>query len=115
MTLKNQVEYCLDQYPETRNNDIDLMIKVWTNFTPINEDTGQQVKIHLSEKGNYYIALKDLHWLQREDHIKRIRAKIQNEEKRFLPTNQKVADFRKRYGRGEKLWRNELGYNQSNN
>ena len=111
MTLKKQIEYILENYPETRNDDIDLTIKVWQHFPPLNEDTGRNVKIIYSDKTNkYYIALDDLHWLQREDHIKRIRAKIQNNEKRFLPTNPKVAEFRKKYGRGEKLWRNQLGY-----
>ena len=113
MTIRKQILYCLEQYPNTRNDDIDLTIKVWQNFPPLNEATGKNVKIHYSEISNkYYIALEDLHWLQREDHIKRIRADIQNKDKLWLPTNPRVAEFRKKDGRGESLWKKRLGYKE---
>jgi len=110
MTLRKQVLYILENYPDTRNDDIDLTIKVWQHFPPYNENTGQDIKIHRSEKTKYYIALEDLHWLQREDHIKRIRADIQNKDGLWLPTDPRVAEFRKKDGRGESLWKNRLGY-----
>ena len=72
MTLKGQILYCLEQYEETRNDDISLTIKVWLNFPALNEDKGENVKIIWSDKTEkYYVALEDLHWLQREDIIKR--------------------------------------------
>jgi hypothetical protein len=111
MTIKNQIKYCLERYPETRNDDIALTIKVWENFPPFNEDKGEQVKIIFSQKtGKNYIALDDLHWLQREDGIKRIRADIQNKDGLWLPTDPRVAEFRKKDGRGESLWKERLGY-----
>ncbi len=114
MTLKDQVLYCLERYPDTRNSDILLTRKVWENFPSLNEDTNKSVEIVYSKSGKPYIALDDLRWLQREDHIKRIRANIQNKEKMFLPTDPRVAEFRKKNGRGESLWREELGYNFKN-
>ena len=111
ISLKKQILYCLEQYPETRNNDISLTIKVWLNFPAYNEDKGRNVKMIYSEKTKkYYVELSDLHWLQREDVIKRERAIIQNVEKRFLPTDPKIAEFRKRNGRGETKWLKEHGY-----
>jgi len=108
MTLKKQILYCLEQYPETRNSDIELMIRVWKHFTPTNEDTGRDIEIiHSKSRGQEYIALNDLRWLQREDHIKRIRAKIQNEKKLFLPTDPATIKARKQE---EIVWRDRLGY-----
>lgn len=41
--------------------------------------------------GVYFVSLGKLFDLPREDNIKRIRAKIQNEEKLFLPTDPAIA------------------------
>ena len=111
MTLKKQILYCLEQYPETTNDDIALTIKIWQHFPPYNEDTNKDVKIIHSEKtGKDYIALEDLHYLQREDNIKRERAIIQNDEGLFLPTNPRVREFRKPKGRGDQDWKKKHGY-----
>ena len=113
MKISKQILYCLETYQGTRNDDILLTQMVWLNFPARNEDTNKDVKIHKSEKtGKYFVALEDLHWLQREDHIKRIRADIQNRQKLWLPTDTIVAEFRKKDGRGESLWKGTLGYKQ---
>ena len=60
---------------------------------------------------NDSVMLKELFELPREDNIKRIRAKIQNDEKRLLPTKWEVA--RKR-GILEDEWRVAMGYPSKN-
>ena len=99
MTLKKQILYILEQYPETRNSDIALTIKIWQHFTK---------KLVYSERNKaYYVKVNDLYEMQREDHIRRVRAKIQNEEGLFLPTDPKVIKIRKQQA---KIWRKNLGY-----
>jgi len=76
--LKDQVEYCLREIPETRNSDITLTLAVWKEFHGV---TG-------------YINVGKLYDLPREDNVKRVRAKFQNELKMFLPTVWEVAKKR---------------------
>ena len=93
-TLKDQVEFVLKNAPETRNDDVHLTIGVWVAY----------YKFFL--EGDR-LPLMNLKKLPREDHVKRIRATIQNKEKRLLPTDPAVA---KRRGWAEADWRRELGY-----
>ena len=91
-TLKMKVETVLENYPETRNDDIALTIQVWRVFH--------------KEKLNFeYVKLSDLVQLPREDNIKRVRAQIQNKEKRFLPTDWEVAKKRQI---NEENWREAM-------
>jgi folate-dependent phosphoribosylglycinamide formyltransferase PurN len=53
------------------------------------------------------IALKNLKHVPSQDDVKRLRAKIQNEEHKYLPTSLEVA---KRRGFAEEKWREYLGY-----
>jgi len=55
------------------------------------------------------VRLEYIKELPREDHVKRIRAKIQNEEGRLLPTRWEVAKQRKIE---EQKWRAFMGYPQ---
>lgn len=57
--------------------------------------------------GKVYVNVAHLYDLPREDNIKRIRAKIQNDLKEYLPTDAKVA---KKRGWEEDKWREYLGY-----
>lgn len=104
-TLLKQVRFCLAALPETRNSDIDLTIHVWQKFFP------EYIKFRLnkvSESENYQakcIDIADIKHLPREDHIKRIRAKIQNEQKEFLPTLPEVASARRL---NETFWKEEM-------
>lgn len=94
-TLKTKVEIVLEKFPETRNDDVALTIKVWRVFH--------------KEKLNFeYVKLSDLFALPREDTIKRVRAQIQNKDKRFLPTVWEVAKKRQI---NEETWRNAMGQN----
>lgn len=111
--LKNQVGEILRECPETRNSDITLMIKIWVRFyTPYIFGEG-------SERGSS-VRLKDLYELPREDNIKRIRAKFQEEalkrindgkergdEQFYLPTDPKVAKQRQI---NRAIWEKALAY-----
>lgn len=93
------VEYCLENYPETRNSDIKLTNKIWIEFYP--------EYVHTRE-GKYCVDLVDLYELPKEDRVKRWRAKYQNEKGIYLPDDPEVR--RKREITEEK-WRKYLGYN----
>ena len=97
--LSKKVEYILDKYPETRNSDILLTILIWTIF--------HRSKLKIIEN-DLCVPVNALYDLPREDNVKRIRAKLQNEENKYLPTHPKV---RKQRGIKEEQWRRYLGYN----
>lgn len=97
--LKEKIIHCLEKFPNTRNDDAQLTFKVIHEYYP-------DEIFYDEKKERWFIstfALKQI----REDHVKRIRAKL-NEEHLFLPTNPKVCKQRKI---AEKYWREELGYN----
>lgn len=96
-TLKNQVYWCLENYPSSRNSDIDLMIAVWQKFYP------QYIKV--GTLGQQGIWLQDLHFLPREDNIKRVRAFWQNTKGVLLPTDPEVAKKRNIL---EEKWRESM-------
>ena len=86
MNLRDKIIHCLDLYPTTRNSDILLTRAIWFEF--------HSNKL-FDYNGKKAVLLESLMDLPREDHVKRIRAKIQNEEKRFLPTDLKILKQRK--------------------
>ena len=98
MDLEHKIIYCLKFFPYTRNSDMDLTVEIWKNFEESN------LKII---DGDYYLKLSNLKEVSREDNIKRIRAKIQNEERLFLPTDISILIERARLS---KAWRELLGY-----
>jgi hypothetical protein len=73
--LQTRVAFVLNHFPETRDSDIKLAIHYWKYFQP-----------ELVESG--YIKLETLFKLDRETTITRSRAKIQNEYKLFLPSEE---------------------------
>ena len=97
MKLKDEVETILRDYPKSRDSDINLMLLIWTKFYPH--------KIY-SKDGIYSVRLKDIHDLPREDHIKRYRAKF-NQQGLYLSSN--PAIIKKRKQQSEK-WLNDLEY-----
>ena len=97
-TLKSQVEYVLDQDPESRNSDIRLMHKIWQKFYP---------KMLVQFQGKIYICFENMYDVPREDNIKRIRAKFQNELGKYPPTRLEIALKR---GIKEDQWRIFMGY-----
>ncbi|MCK9544955.1 MAG: hypothetical protein M0R03_23310 [Novosphingobium sp.] len=94
MKLRSKILHCLNKYPDTRNSDILLTRAVWYEF--------HNSKI-FQHNGKPAIYTEDLIDLPREDNVKRIRAKIQNEENNFLPTDINVVKQRKI---NEEVWRN---------
>ena len=89
-TLKKQVEMVLKSYPETRNSDIALTIRVWKMFYDVRDQ----------------IFLNQLYDLPNQDNVKRVRAKF-NSEGKYYPTSLEVAKKRKL---NEVIWRREMGY-----
>jgi hypothetical protein len=90
--LKNQVKQILRMYPETRNSDIALTIKLWQVFYGIGEA----------------VNVKNLYDLPREDNVKRIRAKFCEQGFSWAyPTELKIALGRQIK---EEEWKRALGY-----
>lgn len=84
-TLKEQVVYILEHYRESRNSDTLLTRLIWEKF--------HNHQLRLID-GEYYAPVSYLGMLPREDHVKRIRAHVQNVEKRYIPTSWEVAKQR---------------------
>ena len=99
-TLVHQVEFVLNTEPETRNSDITLTIAIWKRYYT-----------HLIDPQDK-IYIKDLFELPREDNIKRIRSKIQNEERAYLPTDPAIFLERAKLS---KEWREFLDYKVGKN
>lgn len=97
-TIEKKVRAILAKDEQSRNDDIRLTQMYWWNY---HRDVMQMVD------GKPYVALEDLHKLTSQDGIKRVRAKIQNDLKEYLPTNKAVAIKR---GMSEVEWRQYLHY-----
>jgi hypothetical protein len=85
--IKQMVEYILERYPDTRNDDPLLTFQIIYKFMP--EETFFQ-----EETGRWFMSTRALKKI-REDEVKRVRAKIQNIEHRFLPTTEEIRKKRK--------------------
>lgn len=95
--LDFQVRTVLQKDERSRNSDIRLMQILWYFYY-----RDKLVEID----GKWFVALETLYDLPREDNIKRIRAKIQNEERLYLPTDPAIA---KKRGWLEDEWRGYIG------
>lgn len=98
-TLKQKIEKVLEVYPKTRNSDIELMLQVWRTFYP--------QFLYTTQRGTEVVSTVSLFVLPREDHVKRVRAVIQNDEHRLLPTSEGVLKRRKIL---EQEWYKQLNY-----
>lgn len=94
MNLYKQVLEGLEQVEQNRNSDIALMIWIWQRYYNVSDT----------------ISLNQLYDLPTQENIKRCRAKIQNDEKKYLPTSWEVAKGRRWK---EEEWRHLLGYKTS--
>lgn len=101
-TLKKQVEYVLKNFPEARNSDKRLTIELWSVFY-----TQFIHHLNLGLRNAAVIPLECIMDLPSQDSIKRIRAYIQNYEKKHIPTDIDVAKER---GWLESDWKKALGY-----
>jgi hypothetical protein len=90
--LEEKVLFVLEKHPKTRNDDALL------TFTIIWEYSNKSIK---EIDGKTYVSTEALKWC-REDAVKRVRAKIQNERNQFLPTDPLV---RKKRRISEETWR----------
>jgi hypothetical protein len=86
---KEIVEECLSEDIRCRNDDLWLILKVW------------QKKQHI----NIFIPYERLHEMISAETIRRIRQKIQNEDKKFVPTDDNVIRRRKKK---EEFMRSEM-------
>ena len=97
-TLKQKVENVMREFPATRNCDIKLTKKLWRMYF------ADSIVFLRSE---WYVRFDDLEKMPRESAIVRIRAMIQNKDKKYVPTDKDVAFLR---GFEEEEWRRLLGY-----
>lgn len=95
--LKQKILWILSEDEASRNSDIRLTQMIWYKF-----HNSKLVKL---DDGTQAVRLRDLFDLPREDNIKRVRAKIQNEEGKFLPTSEEVMKQRKI---NEWKWRDQM-------
>lgn len=96
--LERQIRNVLATDERSRNSDIRLTQMLWwTHYR------GYMKMID----GKVFVNVAHLYDLPREDNVKRIRAKIQNDHKEFLPTDPSIA---KKRGWQEDEWRGYLGY-----
>ena len=89
---KQQVEYLLEKYPNTRNNDFYLQLLWLKNFGGLSEIP--------------YISwhkIKDIGG--KLESVRRVRQKIQNEDGNFLPTNPRILKLRQRK---QERWRESI-------
>jgi len=97
--LKNQILVMLREFPDTRNSDIKLMIHLWNRYYPA----------HIKNtSGGQGIFLSSLYTLPTQESIKRIRAVVQNDEHKYLPSDSKV---RKQRRIKEEEWREWINQN----
>jgi len=94
--LTEKVERVLRQFPETRNSDALLTIQIWKTY---NDSQLITWKDWISK----YIKLETVLDLPREDTVKRVRAKLQNEKGLYLPTS---IEVRKKRRINEESWHN---------
>ena len=93
--LKTKVLAVLKESPLTRDDDVYLTLKLWIKYYP--------QKLDMTDPKNPTVTFNQIRTLPREEHIRRHRAIIQNEEKMYLPTSWKVAKQRKIL---EQEWKN---------
>ena len=98
-TLKDQIRTILAENPDARNSDKVLTIALWKKFYPD--------KVRFNPHGNRFVVLDDLFDLPHIPSIARIRAKIQNNQLLYVPTNWEVAKARRMQ---EEVWREAMGY-----
>lgn len=94
--LKSMVLQVLRDFPMSRDSDAWLTVKLWCVFYPSRiQKTEWTNPENGKTKDRKFIYLDDIIDLPKEDQVKRVRAIIQNEENKFLPTSLDVAKQRK--------------------
>jgi|ETNvirnome_2_300_1030623.scaffolds.fasta_scaffold186314_1 hypothetical protein len=97
--LEEKVRYCLERSERARNSDVFLtQMIIWEYLRP-ETLKGEDGRIYFSADSGYIV---------REDNVKRIRARLQNEKNLYLPTEEKIRKARRI---NEEEWRRYLGLN----
>ena len=99
-TLKAKVKYVLEKYPDARNSDKKMINAIWVEF--------YKDFLFRNENNEWCVKLLELYKMPNGDELCRIRRKIQNVDKEFLPTDPETIKHRKTK---EEDWRKFLGYN----
>lgn len=99
--LKAKVLHVLETFPQSRDCDQWLTLKIWSLYYP--------KSIFRGEGGVQMVKLRDIMELPREDNVKRVRAIIQNVENKFLPTSLEVVRQRRI---NEELWKEYIQENK---
>lgn len=94
MKLIDKLEYCLKNFPETANSDVQLTLRIIHQFH----------NSHIKQFENKWWTTTEIQKEIREDHVKRLRAKF-NERGMYLPTDEKVLKQRKLL---QKIWHQEM-------
>ena len=71
-STKDKVRYVLENHPNTRNSDAELIIMVWWCF---NRDAFQTIN------GKWYIQVQEILYLDKPETIRRVRQKFQEQGK----------------------------------
>lgn len=100
--IKDRVEAILKDNLKARDDDAYLTVVYWITYNPslMREDP---TNLTPEGKPRKFVYLKDILELPREDSIRRVRAVIQNVEKKYLPT---TPEIRKRRKIAEEDWLN---------
>jgi hypothetical protein len=99
LKLKDQVEVILKDYPASRDSDITLTIALWKKF--------YSAHIKTTQDGSFGILLQSLYALPSQESVKRLRALIQNDEHRLLPTDSRVRKQRRIKEEEWRMWVNQ--------
>lgn len=105
--LKTKVEYCLQNYPETRDNDITLFIKLIKSYPCYNMFLYPS---GINSNDDSTLRLKDLHELPKQEDVARIRRKL-NQQGKYKTENEEVIRLRKEAE--EKWYKNMMNDNPS--
>lgn len=95
--LKSKVEYILERFEYSRNDDEYLIVKLWKEWYNLEN------KLPINDIQQFFSIIKEL---PKPTDIVRWRQKIQS-EKRYLPTEPKILEKRRGL---ENKYRSELGY-----
>lgn len=90
--LRTHVEYILKTYPNTANDDIELMLYLWVTFHQhrlVWEERQGTGAFREGQEGQWMVPLGTIRSLPSEDKIARIRRKFQ-EEGMYKATDPKV-------------------------
>jgi len=99
MAMEDEIRDILRHHEAARNNDVQLAILYWWKHHP-------GVVVKPTEGGEWRIdcTLDEFVKLPNVDKMKRIRAKIQNDDKMYLPTDQKVLEHRSKFHKNQRSY-----------